>query len=125
MADYWQPTADGYFGRVSKEQTLDAVTEGAGKQAADDIAALKKADLAKPAERSWRVKAGFPRSCARPASGGRLAPASTPGASFAPDRLAGSGNRAGVVRRGCSYRGRSILTCRRVTMPQPADILAE
>ena len=34
MAEYWQPTAAGYFGRVSKTQVLDAVAEAAGPGAA-------------------------------------------------------------------------------------------
>jgi len=42
MADYWQPTAEGYFARVSKDLILDAVSEGIGKQAAQKIATLKK-----------------------------------------------------------------------------------
>jgi hypothetical protein len=79
MAEYWQPTAAGYFGRVSKQQTLDAVAEAAGPGAKGSLSALKKADLAKAAEKKWRAPAGFPRSCGRPDSGGRLAPAQTPG----------------------------------------------
>jgi ParB family chromosome partitioning protein len=46
MADYWQPTAASYLGRVSKGLILEAVTEGNGKQAADNIAALKKTAMA-------------------------------------------------------------------------------
>ena len=46
MAVYWQPTAASYFGRVSKGLILEAVTEGNGKQAADNIAALKKSAMA-------------------------------------------------------------------------------
>jgi len=46
MADYWQPTAASYFGRVSKGLILAAVTEGVSKQAADKIAALKKDAMA-------------------------------------------------------------------------------
>jgi ParB family transcriptional regulator, chromosome partitioning protein len=46
MADYWQPTAASYFGRVSKGLILEAVTEGNGKQAADNIASLKKHAMA-------------------------------------------------------------------------------
>ena len=46
MADYWQPTAEGYFARVSKDLILDAVTEGIGKPAADKIASLKKDAMA-------------------------------------------------------------------------------
>ena len=46
MAKYWQPTADGYFSRVSKDLILQAVTEGSGKPAADNIASLKKDAMA-------------------------------------------------------------------------------
>jgi ParB family transcriptional regulator, chromosome partitioning protein len=46
MADYWQPTAASYFGRVSKELILEAVSEGHGKAAADNIATLKKDAMA-------------------------------------------------------------------------------
>ena len=46
MAAYWQPTAASYFGRVSKGLILEAVTEGIGQQAADNIAALKKHAMA-------------------------------------------------------------------------------
>ena len=46
MADYWQPTAASYFGRVSKGLILEAVSEGVSKQAADKIAALKKDTMA-------------------------------------------------------------------------------
>lgn len=51
MAEYWQPTAAGYFGRVSKQQTLDAVAEAAGPGAKGSLSALKKNDLAKAAEK--------------------------------------------------------------------------
>jgi ParB family chromosome partitioning protein len=51
MAEYWQPSAKGYFGRVSKQQTLDAVAEAAGPGAKGSLAALKKADLANAAEK--------------------------------------------------------------------------
>ena len=45
MAAYWQPTAASY-GHVSKGPILEAVTEGIGQQAADNIAALKKHAMA-------------------------------------------------------------------------------
>jgi ParB family chromosome partitioning protein len=38
MTSYWQPTATGYFGRVSKERIVEAVREGVSGQAADNIA---------------------------------------------------------------------------------------
>jgi hypothetical protein len=34
MMHYWQPTAEGYFGRVSKGPILEAVREGIGPGAA-------------------------------------------------------------------------------------------
>jgi ParB family transcriptional regulator, chromosome partitioning protein len=49
MAQYWQPTAASYFGRVSKGLILDAVREGIGSGAADKIAGLKKDAMAKRA----------------------------------------------------------------------------
>jgi len=51
MAAYWQPTAAGYFSRVSKQQALDAVAEGTTRQAADNLVRLKKGELAKEAEK--------------------------------------------------------------------------
>jgi ParB family chromosome partitioning protein len=45
MKDWWQPSGS-YFGRVPKALILGAVTEGAGRAAADNIATLKKSDMA-------------------------------------------------------------------------------
>ncbi|WP_391349544.1 ParB/RepB/Spo0J family partition protein [Azospirillum sp. A23] len=50
MADWWEPTAAGYLGRVSKTLILDAVREGTGA-AADGLDGMKKAALAAEAER--------------------------------------------------------------------------
>ncbi|MER9741833.1 ParB/RepB/Spo0J family partition protein [Mesorhizobium sp. M0187] len=47
----WRPTVDNYLGRVTKSRILEAVREGAGDQAAQLIDHLKKADMAKEAER--------------------------------------------------------------------------
>ncbi|MFM9973753.1 MAG: hypothetical protein ACKVON_04165, partial [Beijerinckiaceae bacterium] len=47
----WKPTADNYLSRVTKPRILDAVREGAGEQAAELIAHLKKGDMAREAER--------------------------------------------------------------------------
>jgi ParB family chromosome partitioning protein len=60
MAGYWQPTAEGYFGRVSKGLILEAVREGIGKPAADNIAALKKDAMAKRAEALLAGKGWLP-----------------------------------------------------------------
>jgi ParB family transcriptional regulator, chromosome partitioning protein len=46
MAQWWQPTVAGYLGRVSKTLICEAVTEAKGKAAADNIASMKKADMA-------------------------------------------------------------------------------
>ena len=47
----WRPTADNYLGRVPKVRILEAVREAKGEQSAQLINHLKKADMAKEAER--------------------------------------------------------------------------
>jgi ParB family chromosome partitioning protein len=47
----WRPTVAGYLGRVTKAQILEAVREAKGEQAAQPIEDLKKADMAREAER--------------------------------------------------------------------------
>jgi ParB family chromosome partitioning protein len=47
----WRPTAANYFGRVTKSQILEAVREAKGDQAAQLIEDMKKADMAREAER--------------------------------------------------------------------------
>lgn len=47
----WRPTADGYFGSVTKPQILADVAEARGEDAARMIGHLKKADMAREAER--------------------------------------------------------------------------
>ena len=47
----WRPTVAGYLGRVTKAQILEAVRESKGEQAAQLIEDLKKADMAREAER--------------------------------------------------------------------------
>lgn len=51
MANYWQPTKAGYFGRVPKALTLAAVREGMSSQAADNLESLKRDALAYAAEK--------------------------------------------------------------------------
>jgi ParB family chromosome partitioning protein len=60
MAEYWQPTAQGYFGRVSKQQALDAVAEGVTRQAADNLAKLKKDELGRQAEQQLKGTGWLP-----------------------------------------------------------------
>lgn len=50
LAHWWVPTAKGYFSRVSKAQIAEAVTEAVSPQAANNIAGLKKGDMAERAE---------------------------------------------------------------------------
>jgi ParB family chromosome partitioning protein len=47
----WRPTVDNYLGRVTKPRILEAVRESKGEQAAQLIDHLKKAEMAKEAER--------------------------------------------------------------------------
>jgi ParB family chromosome partitioning protein len=47
----WKPTVDTFLGRVTKARMLDAVREAKGEKAADRIGHLKKAEMAKEAER--------------------------------------------------------------------------
>jgi len=47
----WRPMAATYLGRVTKSRILEAVREAKGEQAAQLIAGLKKADMAREAER--------------------------------------------------------------------------
>lgn len=50
MAEWWQPTAESYLGRVSKARILAAVAEGVSPQAAENLAKLKKDALVAQAE---------------------------------------------------------------------------
>ena len=47
----WKPTVDTFLGRVTKARILDAVRETKGEKAAERMVHLKKADMAKEAER--------------------------------------------------------------------------
>jgi ParB family transcriptional regulator, chromosome partitioning protein len=65
MADYWQPTAAGYFSRVSKEQTLAAIEQACGAGAKAGFVTLKKAALADATEKNSKARAGCPKFCGR------------------------------------------------------------
>jgi ParB family chromosome partitioning protein len=49
MAQWWKPTVPGYLGRVPKPLILEAVTEAKGANAAENLIALKKAEMAERA----------------------------------------------------------------------------
>lgn len=50
MSAWWQPTRIAYFDHVTKNGIVSAVTEGISKQAAENIATLKKGPMAQRAE---------------------------------------------------------------------------
>jgi ParB family chromosome partitioning protein len=50
LAQWWTPSAKGYFSRVSKALIAEAVTEGVNAQAAANIGSLKKGEMAERAE---------------------------------------------------------------------------
>lgn len=50
-ASGWKPTVDAFLGRVTKARILDAVREAKGDKPVERIAHLKKAEMAKEAER--------------------------------------------------------------------------
>jgi ParB family transcriptional regulator, chromosome partitioning protein len=60
MSRYWQPTAASYLGRVGKDRICQAVREGAGEDAARQIAGLKKQAMASRAEQLLTGKGWLP-----------------------------------------------------------------
>jgi len=59
MAAWWQPTAEGYFKHVPKAAVLQAVGEFA-PESVNRLAKLKKADIAREAERLVNGKGWMP-----------------------------------------------------------------
>jgi ParB family chromosome partitioning protein len=64
----WMPTAENYLGRVTKARILEAVREAKGEAAAQLIDHLKKADMAKEAERLLAGTAWLPEPLRTPAT---------------------------------------------------------
>jgi ParB family chromosome partitioning protein len=60
MTAYWQPTAASYFGKVSKERIVQAVREAVSDQAARNIVAKRKSDMAEAAETLLSGKGWLP-----------------------------------------------------------------
>ncbi|MBB5048539.1 ParB family chromosome partitioning protein [Rhodopseudomonas rhenobacensis] len=60
MRTQWTPTAESYFGRVSKERILEAVREGVSKEAADNLASMKKQAMAEQAEKRLQGRGWLP-----------------------------------------------------------------
>ncbi|MEW6394958.1 MAG: chromosome partitioning protein ParB [Pseudomonadota bacterium] len=67
MSQYWTPTARSYFGRVAKDHIVAAVSDAVGSEAADRIAAMKKAPMAEAAEQLVAGTGWLPRIIADPA----------------------------------------------------------
>jgi hypothetical protein len=67
MAVWWEPTKERYLGRVPKTLILDAVAEGVSKQAAENIAMLKKDELATRAATRLAGKGWLPAILRSPA----------------------------------------------------------
>lgn len=74
----WRPTVDAYLSRVSKARVLEAVREAKGDSAAERLAHLKKAEMAKAAEDLLAGTAWLPE------------PLRTPGQTFTPVEAAGA-----------------------------------
>jgi ParB family transcriptional regulator, chromosome partitioning protein len=60
MTGYWQPTAEGYFSRVGKSRILKDVREAASPEDAQTCDGMKKADMAKRAEKLVGGKGWLP-----------------------------------------------------------------
>jgi ParB family chromosome partitioning protein len=56
----WKPTVDNYLGRITKPRILEAVREAKGEPSAQLIDHLKKADMAREAERLLRDTGWLP-----------------------------------------------------------------
>jgi ParB family chromosome partitioning protein len=68
MAEVWTPTAANYLGRVSKERILEAVREGVSKEAAENLASLKKQAMAEAAEQRLKDRRWLPPVLRTPAA---------------------------------------------------------
>ena len=60
MRRYWQPTAENYFGSVSKSRILDVVREAVSPEVASALSDLKKGALVKAAEERMAGKGWLP-----------------------------------------------------------------
>ena len=60
MADWWEPTARGYFSRITKDAILSALVDGTGAEVAARIKGVSKGELARVAERELEGKRWLP-----------------------------------------------------------------
>lgn len=61
LADWWQPTAQGFFKRISKEQIADALTEAGRTGNARDVEKMKRGDAAEFAEQAMKGSRWVPQ----------------------------------------------------------------
>jgi ParB family transcriptional regulator, chromosome partitioning protein len=90
----WRPTVDSYLGRVTKPRILQAVREAKGEQSAQLIDHLKKADMAKEAERLLEGTGWLPEPL-RSAEVEAASDVQTDDVEALPDFLAGEDDDAG------------------------------
>jgi ParB family transcriptional regulator, chromosome partitioning protein len=62
MSGYWQPTAEGYFARVSKSRTMKDVREATSNELAQTCEDMKKADMARRAAQLVDGKGWLPEA---------------------------------------------------------------
>jgi ParB family chromosome partitioning protein len=91
----WAPSVDNYLGRVPKARILEAVREAKGEQSAQLIDHLKKADMAKEAERLLAGTGWLPEPL-RLVEAEPLADEPTGEVEALPDFLAGGEDEAGA-----------------------------
>jgi len=60
MRRHWEPTLDGYLGRVTKDRILEAVREGVSQDAADNLVRLKKTAMAEATADRLKGKGWLP-----------------------------------------------------------------
>lgn len=88
----WSPTVDNYLGRVTKAQILDAVREGKGEAGAQLIDHLKKADMAREAERLLAGTGWLPEPLRGAGGAITVLTSASPSAEALPDFLTADGD---------------------------------
>jgi ParB family chromosome partitioning protein len=63
MADWWEPTAEGYLNHVPKAQIVAALKEAGPDLAGGGVEAMKKDALVTQRHRGWPARAGCRNRC--------------------------------------------------------------
>ena len=88
----WRPTVENYLGRVPKVRILEAVREARGEQSAQLIDHLKKADMAKEAERLLEGTGWLPEPLRTMSAGHDVPQLQSDDSEALPDFLTGDGD---------------------------------